>query len=146
MDALVLAEAGLDRLGVSVSAVPLPFVTSAGQGAVVAETVSGSPADKILRSLNHAPTWYEVTAERGFLSRLASGCVCPVGVNAIYASGKMEIAAEVYPMEPGGVPERASVSGSVGSERDALALAEELWEAMRGMPVTKDMAGKALRF
>jgi hydroxymethylbilane synthase len=145
VDALALAEAGLERLGESARTSPLPFVTSAGQGAVVAEAVAGSPADKILRSLNHLPTWYEVTAERGFLSRLALGCVCPVGVNARYDHGMLEIAAEVYPMTPGPSPERASVSGSVGSGEDAVALADDLWEAMRDMPVTKEMAKGALK-
>jgi hydroxymethylbilane synthase len=142
VDALILAEAGLERLGITYRATPLPFVTSAGQGAVVAETVRGSRAEKILRSLNHEPTWYEVSAEREFLSRLASGCVCPVGVNARYASGVLEITAEVYPMEQG-PPERGSVRGSVCSEGDAAALAGELWSVMSEGPLVRSMATEA---
>ena len=139
VDALVLAEAGLERLGMTVSAVPLPFVTCAGQGAVAAETLAGSGTEEILRPLNHLPTWYEVCAEREFLSRLAFGCVCPVGVNAVYSAGKLEITAEVYP-EGGGAPERASVSGNAGSEDEAAALAGELWDAMCDGPIVREMA------
>jgi hydroxymethylbilane synthase len=141
IDALILAEAGLERL--KLNGVPferLPFVTAACQGAVAAETRAGSPLAGTLRSLNHLPTWYEVTAERAFLSRIGLGCVCPMGVNARIESGFLELRAEVYPMEPcSGEPERASVRGAAGSERDALALAEELWDMMRGKPLIRAM-------
>lgn len=138
-DAVILAEAGLERLGVGEGAAPLPFVTSAGQGAVVAEARTGSRAEEMLRSLNHLPTWYEVCAEREFLSRIAYGCVCPVGVNASYSSGTLEITAEVYP-DDGGLPDRASARGSVASDDDARALGEELWTAMRDAPAVRGMA------
>jgi len=137
VDALVLAEVGLERIGAQVCAEALPFITSAGQGAVVAEALTGSVTARILRLMNHLPTWYEVTAERAFLSRLAYGCVCPVGVNAFYNSGHMEMTAEVYPES--GAPERASVRGAIGSEEDAAALADELWGLMCDGPVVREM-------
>ncbi|MDR1137227.1 MAG: hydroxymethylbilane synthase, partial [Synergistaceae bacterium] len=88
LDALVLAEAGLERLGIDGNcAAPLPFVTSAGQGAVAAEVRADSEMGKMLKPLNHVPTWYEILAEREFLSRISFGCVCPVGVNAGYTDG-----------------------------------------------------------
>jgi hydroxymethylbilane synthase len=141
VDALVLAEAGLERLGIDRNrAVPLPFVTSAGQGAVAAEVRAGSETLEILKPLNHAPTWYEVLAERAFMSRVGFGCVCPIGVNAEYADGKMALSAEVYSLEPGGrVPARASVSGAVCSDGDAEFLAEELWGGMRDMPAVRSV-------
>jgi hydroxymethylbilane synthase len=133
VDALVLAEAGLERLEIDgIRAAPLPFVTSAGQGAVAAEARAGSEMEEILKLVNHVPTWYEVLAEREFLSRIGFGCVCPVGVNAAYADGKMTLSADVYPLEPGDcAPARASVSGGVRSAEDAVSLAEELWGMMR---------------
>jgi hydroxymethylbilane synthase len=142
VDALVLAEAGLERLGIGKTrAAPLPFVTSAGQGAVAAEVRAGSEMEEILKLLNHTPTWYEVMAEREFLSRIGLGCVCPVGVNAAYADGKMTLSAEVYPLEPGDcAPARASVSGGVRSVEDAVSLAEELWGMTRGSPAARSAA------
>jgi len=137
VDALVLAEVGLKRIDASVRAKVLPFITSAGQGAVVAEALAGSVTERILRLMNHLPTWYEVTAERAFLSRLASGCVCPVGVNASYGPGYMEIIAEVYPEL--GAPEQAAVCGAVDSAEDAAALADELWGAMCDGPVVQEI-------
>jgi hydroxymethylbilane synthase len=144
VDALVLAEVGLERLGMDAGACALPFVTCAGQGAVVAETMAYSRAEGALRSLNHLPTWYEVFAEREFLSRLAFGCVCPVGVNASFYSGRLDITAEVYP-DDGGAPERASVAGSVSSEADALALADELFGAMRGGSIVGEILRRFAR-
>jgi hydroxymethylbilane synthase len=137
VDALVLAEVGLERIGAPVRTEVLPFITSAGQGAVVAEALAGSVTERILTLMNHLPTWYEVTAERLFLSRLARGCVCPVGVNASYRTGQMEMTAEVYPEL--GAPERATVRGAVDSEKDAAALADELWEMMRDGPVVREI-------
>ena len=137
VDALVLAEVGIKRIGAPVCAEVLPFITCAGQGAVVAEALAGSVIERILRLMNHLPTWYEVTAERAFLSRLASGCVCPVGVNAFYESGQMEITAEVYPER--GSPERAAARGAVDSAEDAAALADELWETMCDGPVVREI-------
>jgi hydroxymethylbilane synthase len=141
VDALVLAEAGLERLGIDMGrAAPLPFVTSAGQGAVAAEVRAGSKMEGILKLLNHAPTWYEVAAEREFLSRIGFGCVCPVGVNAEYADGEMVLSAEVYPLEPGAcVPARASVSGAVRSAGDAASLAGELWDMIRESPAARSV-------
>jgi hydroxymethylbilane synthase len=135
VDALVLAEAGLERLGIDKNrASPLPFITSAGQGAVAAEVRAGSEMEEILRPLNHVPTWYEVLAEREFLSRIGSGCVCPIGVNAEYkrGEGEMTLSAEIYPAEFSEcAPERASVSGAVRAGEDAVLLAGKLWEAVR---------------
>ncbi|MDR2779793.1 MAG: hydroxymethylbilane synthase [Synergistaceae bacterium] len=147
IDALVLAEAGLERLGVdTIHAVPLPFVTSAGQGAVAAETRAGSKIEELLKSLNHTPTWYEVLAERAFLSRTGFGCVCPIGVNARYADEKMVLSAEVYPLEPDEcAPARASVSGGVRSDADAASLAEELWGIIRESPAVRNVMEANLR-
>ena len=137
VDALVLAKVGLARIDADVCAEVLPFITSAGQGAVVAEALEGSVIGGILRLLNHLPTWYEVTAERAFLSRIASGCVCPVGVSASYDSGQIEMLAEVYPLTGQADPDRALMYGSVESAEDAAALGDALWEEMRDMPAVR---------
>ena len=83
--ALILAEAGLDRLDLSarvsrrLRGVILPAV---GQGALGIECRTGDPAAALLAPLNHADTRAEVDAERACLHRLGAGCHAPVGVEA----------------------------------------------------------------
>jgi hydroxymethylbilane synthase len=141
-DAVILAEAGLERLGLNAeNAYPLPFVTSAGQGAIAAEAVAGSEAATTLRLLNHVPTWFEVVAERAFLSRMSAGCSFPVAVNASYDCGEMIVSAEIYPTpasaQAGVAPAISSARGSVRSEDDAVALSAALWDEMSGFPVVR---------
>jgi hydroxymethylbilane synthase len=137
-DAVVLAEAGLERLGLNAeNARPLSFVTSAGQGAVAAEAVAGSETEAMLRMLNHVPTWYEVVAERAFLSRTAAGCSLPVAVNAAYNRGEMSVSAEIYPARPGVATAVSSARGTVRSADDAAALSEALWDGMSGLPAVR---------
>ena len=139
-DAIVLAEAGLERLGLNAGNVfPLSFATSAGQGAIAAEAVADSEAEAALRRLNHVPTWYEIAAERAFLSRLSAGCSVPVAVNAFYDRGEMSVSAEIYP-EParaGVAPATSSARGSVRFVDDAVALSAALWDDMSGLPAAR---------
>jgi hydroxymethylbilane synthase len=137
-DAVVLAEAGLERLGLNAeNARPLSFVTSAGQGAIAAEAVVGSEAEAALRLLNHVPTWYEIVAERAFLSLTAAGCSLPVAVNASYEQGEMSVSAEIYPARPGIAPAVSSALGAVRSADDAAALSGTLWDTMSGFPAAR---------
>ncbi|MGB8990695.1 MAG: hydroxymethylbilane synthase [Desulfobaccales bacterium] len=83
LDALILAAAGLNRLGLSHlyrGAVPeTDMLPAVGQGALGLEMRS---ADQDLRDLvafmDDPPTRLAVTAERAFLARLEGGCVVPV--------------------------------------------------------------------
>jgi hydroxymethylbilane synthase len=137
-DAIVLAEAGLERLGLNAeNAYPLSFVTSAGQGAIAAEAVAGSETEAVLRRLNHVPTWYEVVAERAFLSRISAGCSLPVAVNASYDNGDMIVSAEIYPVRRDIAPAMSSVRGNVCSADDAVAISAALWDEMSGFSVVR---------
>jgi hydroxymethylbilane synthase len=147
VDALVLAEAGLERLGRKPEfAVRLPFITSAGQGAVAVEVRAGSPLEGILRPLNHTPTWYEVTAERAFLANMGLGCVCPIGVRGVYLDGELELTADVFSVAAADhAPHRGAdrvtsrVWGSVNSEREARLLASRLWDDLRDDPLIQSI-------
>jgi hydroxymethylbilane synthase len=82
-DALVLAEAGLRRLGLDehiTQVLPTPIMLPAvGQGALGLETRSDDhPTRKLLQSLDHPPTHASVLAERAMLARLRGGCLAPV--------------------------------------------------------------------
>ncbi len=94
-DALVLAAAGLDRLGrtenVHQRFEPDELCPAPGQGAIALETRSPRfPLDieeserdpaifRAVQELDHAATRYAVTAERAALNGLGGGCMLPIG-------------------------------------------------------------------
>lgn len=82
-DALVLARAGLERLGLDVphtvmsSETMLPAV---GQGALAVATLEEHPLREVVReALEHGPSAWAVRAERAMLNALEGGCRVPVG-------------------------------------------------------------------
>jgi hydroxymethylbilane synthase len=81
--AIVLAEAGLERLDYRLRGFRLPpekFVPTANQGAI-ALVCRDEPWPRIpLSSLDHAPTRRDVLAERVVIEELGAGCFTPVGV------------------------------------------------------------------
>lgn len=93
-DALVLAEAGLLRLGVSRSwerIGPEPLLPAAGQGAIAVEARRNDPLTEAVRSLNHPATAAAVTAERACLEALGGGCSLPLGVWADTQDGELSV-------------------------------------------------------
>ena len=91
LDAVVLARAGLARLGRLDEATevldPLQMLPAPGQGALAVECrVSGDVAD-LLTILDDSMTRCAVTAERTLLAALEAGCTAPVGAYAEAAEG-----------------------------------------------------------
>jgi hydroxymethylbilane synthase len=99
-DALVLALAGIERLGIrSVPAVPLATgtcVPAVGQGALAIEIRSDDRATRdLVVPLAHEPTQRAVLAERAFLRRLGGGCMAPASAYARALGDGIEIDAMV---------------------------------------------------
>lgn len=91
LDAVVLAAAGLGRLG-RLDAVATDYLelsawpTAAGQGALAVEVREGTPGRALataLAAINHVTTQVTTTAERVLLARLEAGCAAPVGATAV---------------------------------------------------------------
>jgi hydroxymethylbilane synthase len=87
-DALVLAEAGLERMGL-LGEIPherLPrssFVPAPGQGALAVVAREGSDAAELVHDRVDDPrTRVVTTVERTILAELGGGCVAPIGVAA----------------------------------------------------------------
>ncbi|MFC7076625.1 hydroxymethylbilane synthase [Haloarcula halophila] len=86
-DAIVLAEAGIQRAGLAhhvetVSLDPGRFVPAPGQGALAVTAVDGELAGDINDRLDDPQTRTETTVERTILAELGGGCVAPIGVYA----------------------------------------------------------------
>jgi len=83
-DAIVLAAAGLRRLGLAERIAflldPEVFVPEAGQGAIAVQVCEGDEA--LVSALDHAPTRRAVEAEREFAQSVGGGCSAPVAAYA----------------------------------------------------------------
>jgi hydroxymethylbilane synthase len=84
-DAIVLAAAGLDRLGLAADVKELfssqQMCPAAGQGALAVECRTDDTATRsIVAALDHAATHFAVDVERAALATLGGGCHLPVGV------------------------------------------------------------------
>jgi hydroxymethylbilane synthase len=82
-DAVVLARAGFERLGLDAPHTIIPankVLPAVGQGALAAATLHDHPLRGLVRRvLNHGPTERSVLAERAMLRTLEGGCRVPVG-------------------------------------------------------------------
>lgn len=84
-NALVLAEAGLQRLGmahrISARLKPPLLLPAVGQGALGIECrADDSCTQQLLQAIDDAEARFGVTAERALLAELRAGCHAPVGV------------------------------------------------------------------
>lgn len=90
-DAVVLAEAGLRRLGLESQVRTLfpvtQMVPAPAQGALAVEALRESEAFELLSSIDHAPTRTAVEAERSLLARTGAGCRAALGALAIVDDG-----------------------------------------------------------
>jgi hydroxymethylbilane synthase len=138
-DAIVLAAAGLRRLGWSARiAETLPVETmcpAVGQGALAIETRDdGGAAQELVRRLDHAPSRLAVTAERALLATLGGGCQVPVGAHARVEGSSIHLRAIVASPEGSRVV-RGELTGAeavrVGQELGTRLLNEGAREILR---------------
>ena len=98
-DAIVLAAAGLKRLGLAdrISEIlgPDRMCSAVGQGALAIETRASGPGFEACRVLDHPATRAAVTAERGVLGALGGGCQVPIGAYAAVSGDVLRIQAIV---------------------------------------------------
>jgi len=111
LDAVLLAAAGLERLGLlqggrlELEGIelhahvldPVRFLPAAGQGAIAIECRAGDSASIArVRALNHDDTEARVIAEREFLRLLGAGCQTPVGARTWLEAGSLHMAVRVF--------------------------------------------------
>lgn len=109
-DAIVLAAAGLERLGllaeVAEALEPDDMVPAIGQGALGIEIRAGDEAvRKALAPLHDSRAAAEVSAERSLLRALGGGCDIPLGAHATLRDGELRLIAAAA--APGGSIVRA---------------------------------------
>lgn len=145
-DAIVLAAAGLKRLGwgdrIAESLAPEVMCSAVGQGALAIETRTAGPGFEAARTLDHPQTHAAVIAERAVLATLGGGCQTPIGAHATVLDGRVRIVAIVA--SPDGA-ELISGSGE-GPAADAAGIGRTLGEdllARGGRRIMEAVAGAA---
>lgn len=98
LDAVVLAAAGLHRLG-RLDAVTEylgldGWPTAPGQGALALEVRAGD--EKLVKVLEHATSRIIVDAERRVLALLEAGCAAPLGAHGVIDDEMLFLSARVY--------------------------------------------------
>ena len=98
-DAILLAQAGLVRLGQSgviTQILPLEMVLPApGQGAIGVQCRDEAESLAVLTAINHQPTELAVKAERAFLAGLEGGCSVPIAAYAYIENNELHLTGRV---------------------------------------------------
>src|SRR5262245_10922834 len=144
VDALVLAAAGLERLGIVESqACALPpneFLPAVGQGALALECRADDVQTRtLLAALDDADAVTAVAAERAFLLAIGGDCNTPLAGHARVADGRVTLRALVTDLdghrwledEASAARDQAEALGRSLAERLLAAGAREILERMR---------------
>ena len=118
LDGVVLAAAGLERLGLSDAITeyldPALCLPDSAQGALAVEIRAGdSEITELFAPVNHAQTWREVSAERAFVESAGGGCRVPVAAYAVESGDALSVRA-VACLPDGSRIYRAMVSAPAG--------------------------------
>ncbi len=135
LDAVVLALAGLNRLGLSASVTQVlsveDFPTAAGQGALAIEVRAGDHASAAaVAGAEDGLTRLATQAERAVLAGLDAGCTAPMAVRAWLELDQLHLDARVY-SPSGDVMLRSTGSAepsSAGAQQVAAAAVAELFD------------------
>jgi len=134
-DAIVLAAAGLKRLGLAdrIRAVfePHEMIPAAGQGALGIEVRSDAVLLKAqLAELGHAPTWLAAHAERAVSRSLGGSCSMPLAAYAVWEGDELVLQAALgHATEPARPLLKVSQRGRPLQAADATAAADAIGQA-----------------
>ncbi len=136
-DAIVLAAAGLKRLGLGarIRSVfePGEMLPCAGQGALGIEVRADNQSLLAkLGTMTHRPTWLAVQAERAVSRAMGGSCSMPLAVHASWRGDKLWLRAALgHPTKPLSTLLRAEVEEAVQTDAQARALGEQAAQALR---------------
>lgn len=145
-EALVLARAGLERLGLEPAAGSITLegrrfssavldagtmLCAAGQGVIAFEIRAGDAATgEMIGAITHGPSWAELRAERALLAALGAGCQTPVSARAVAGPEGLTMEAWLFDDGQGVAPRIGRAGGSIPAQL-GLELARKL--TARGM-------------
>ena len=135
-DALVLACAGLDRMGlgdrIAERLEPDVVPPAPGQGAIAVQVRSGDERMlAVAATIDHRPTRLAVEAERAFLTASGGGCRAPVGALATVVGDELDLV--------GGYASPSGTQATIARRRGPVSSGEELG---RGLAAEIDSGGR----
>ncbi|MBT4258872.1 MAG: hydroxymethylbilane synthase [Nitrospina sp.] len=133
-DAILLASAGLNRLGwsnrITEEISHEIIIPAMGQGALGIETRLGdSKTYNFISSLNHEQTNYEVSAERALVGKLDGGCQVPIGAYAKTEDNLITLKGLVASLD-GKIIHQSEIVGPID---DAINIGQDLGEELLKM-------------
>ncbi|MBV9926478.1 MAG: hydroxymethylbilane synthase [Acidobacteria bacterium] len=144
-DALILASAGLRRLGfggrISAAIGQDEMISAVGQGSLGIETRSDDEETNALVSrLDDPRTRAAVTAERALLRSLGGGCQVPIAAHATVGGGRLSIAGLVAALDGSRVLRESLEGDAADAKRVGEDLAARLLERGAGELLTESNA------
>lgn len=153
-EAIVLAQAGLERLGFALESGVLEFeglrfhvsslakylLPAIGQGAIALQSLTDAPEiGAVARGIDHEPTHLAVRAERELQRLLGGDCTLPVGVHTALLAGKLAMSAILFGAE--GTPPR--VVGATGLTDDPEGVGREVMRRLEEAGADNQMIGQS---
>lgn len=134
LDAVILAAAGLNRLGRLEEATeifePTVFMPAPAQGALAVE--GKEEYTEIITKLSDPTSTIRAHTERTILSVLEAGCTAPIAAHCTVEGEKLHLSAGIFGDNPVRVEGSTSIEGSTSyGLEEGIALARELAEELR---------------
>ena len=130
-DAIVLAQAGISRLGVDVKFSQLPindFSPSPGQGAIaIVARIDDSQTISMLKKIEDADSRLEIEAERALSDFVDSGCRFPVGAYAKSTGSEMTLTAIAFSVDG----KKSLQATKTGNKNDPKSIGKSVGEELR---------------
>jgi hydroxymethylbilane synthase len=144
LDALILARAGIVRLGLELDYSPIPketIIPALGQGIIAVVGREGEvELTRALGALTDPRTTIEARCERRFVKLIGGSCQVPVAGNASLVEGKLLFQAAVGSLDGRVLLKAKASAGPESPER----LADEVFEELNGQglrPLLEDIVG-----
>lgn len=133
-DAIILAEAGLRRLGLTEhikQAIPTDVMLPAScQGILGVETRTGNgEVTDFLKFLKHPSTETRALCERAFLRKLQGGCQVPIGCHSVLEGDGLSVTGLLFSLDGRKKIEKRMKGSSAEPEKLGYALADEVIKA-----------------
>jgi len=144
LDAVVLACAGLDRLGlgerIRERIAPESLLPAVAQGAIAVQARAGEPLARDLAAIDHADSAGRALAERAFLTRLGGDCNVPLAALAELEAEALRLRGLVIASDGSRLAAAERVAASAQADATGVAVAEavlrdggaEILEELRG--------------
>ena len=137
LDAVVLAAAGLERLGLDAHITeyldPEIMLPAPGQGSLAVEVRTGgsghAAVDAALETMDDGDTRLAITAERALLARLEAGCAAPIGALATVRGDELVLDSVACKVDGSDTMRRSARTSTLtvdGAYALGVALAEQL--------------------